>query len=201
MPLAVQPANAYPSPMTDNNKNQQQVEAETSTSKIYNNRKNNKKNNNHIYYNSHLNIGTYNVMGFNLETKQRKMFDEYKYLDLDIIGLTETKLNENNSKITSLKYLKGYKTWWTGLQDTNYTGGVGIAIKQELEMYVTTVIKKLGRIISIDLNFKGTNKTRIINTYINSNGKEKTERENVIKELNFLIKETFTKKIQINSIR
>src|SRR5829696_5891141 len=79
-------------------------------------------NNNNKHYKT-LNIGTHNVQGFNLETKQRELFDEYQELDIDIIGLTETKINEKQSKIT-LNNKKNYKSWWTGLNDNSYTGGV-----------------------------------------------------------------------------
>jgi len=73
---------------------------------------NNKKDNKNKYFeiNKYIKIGTHNVRGFNVETKQWEMFDEYEYLDIDIIGLTETKLNEDKGKYT-LNNKKTYKTW------------------------------------------------------------------------------------------
>ena len=110
------------------------------------------------------------------------------YQGLTVIGLTETKLNEDKGKYT-LNNKKTYKTWWTGKEEKSKSGGVGIAVKRGLDIHVANVIKKLGRLISIDLYFKGSAKTRIINVYVNCNEKEKDEREQLIKELLVLIKE------------
>ena len=117
-------------------------------------------------------------------------------MDIDIIGLTETKINEKQSKIT-LNNKKNYKSWWTGLNDNSYTGGVGIAVKTGLDKHVTNVIKRLGRLISIDLYFKGKRITRVINIYINANKKDKAERENLIDELIILIKEAQNRNFNI----
>src|SRR5436190_10780018 len=62
---------------------------------------------------NYINIGTHNVRGFNLETKQAEFFDEYTNLNLDIIGFTETKLTEKQSRYTQINNKK-YKSWWTG---------------------------------------------------------------------------------------
>ena len=51
-------------------------------------------------YNNYISIGTHNVRDFNVISKQRVFFDEYKDLNLDIIGLTETKLANKLSKFT-----------------------------------------------------------------------------------------------------
>ena len=63
--------------------------------KSNNNSINNAINNNNISDNinyTYLKIRTHNIRGFNLEFKQREFFDEYNSLNLDIIGITETKL-------------------------------------------------------------------------------------------------------------
>ena len=41
---------------------------------------------------SYINIGTHNVRGFHNRGKQRIFMDAYKEYNLDIIGITETKL-------------------------------------------------------------------------------------------------------------
>src|ERR1044071_6578422 len=71
--------------------------------KSNNNSINNAINNNNISDNinyTYLKIGTHNVRGFNLEFKQREFFDKYNSLNLDIIGITETKLSNTQSKYT-----------------------------------------------------------------------------------------------------
>ncbi len=74
---------------------------------------------------------------------------------------------------------------------------MGIAVKCDLNKHVTNVIRRNGRIISIDLRFKGANSTRIINIYINCNEQEKTKREKLLDELQILIKEAEIKQFQI----
>ena len=55
-----------------------------------------------------INIGTHNVRGFNVGTKRRLFFDAYYEYGLDIIGITETKILESQSKfiMTDNKYYK-----------------------------------------------------------------------------------------------
>src|ERR1051325_3986213 len=67
---------------------------------LYNNDTNNydKDKRNFKYQNNYIKIATHNVRGFNEETKQREMFDAYKYLGVDILGITETKMSEKKSK-------------------------------------------------------------------------------------------------------
>ena len=51
-------------------------------------------NNNNILEDNilYINIGTHNVRGFHNREKQRIFMDAYKEYNLDIIGITETKL-------------------------------------------------------------------------------------------------------------
>jgi len=56
-----------------------------------------------------------------------------------------------------------------------------------LHLHVANVISRKGRMISIDLNFKGTNRIRIINIYINCNERKKSERESLIDDLKDLL--------------
>ena len=56
--------------------------------------------------------------------------DAYKEYNLNIIGITETKIPSKQSKNVLIDN-KYYKSWWTDLPDNNYTGGVGIAIKRD----------------------------------------------------------------------
>ena len=66
-------------------------------------------------------------------------------------------------------------------------GGVGIAIKKGLHQYVHKVTSKLGRLIIIDLKFRGKINLKLINIYVNSNDTERIERDTLLKELNKLI--------------
>ena len=44
-----------------------------------------------------------------------------------------------------------------------------------LHLHVANILSRKGRLISLDLNFKETDRIRIINVYINCNEKEKEE--------------------------
>ena len=116
----------------------------------------------HNIHNNYISIGIHNVRDFNVISKQRVFFDEYTDLNLDIIGLTETKLANKLSKFTQQNN-KIYKSWWTGIEDQNKTGGIGIAIKFGLHKHVIRIITKLGRLISMNLMFKEKITIRIIN--------------------------------------
>jgi len=144
------------------------------------------KNTYYDFNNKYIKIGTHNVQGFNKESKQYEFMDEYKDNDLDIIGFTETKLSLKNSKYVQNNN-QYYKSWWTGIENNNHTGGVGIAVKMGLHLHVANVISRKGRLISLDLNFKGTDRIRIINIYINCNEREKSERESLIDDLKDLL--------------
>ena len=76
-----------------------------------------------------------------------------------------------------------------GLENNSYMGGVGIAVKMGLHLHVANILSRKGRLISLDLNFKGTDRIRIINVYINCNEKEKEERESLIDDLKDLLVE------------
>ena len=147
-------------------------------------------NQNTLYKGKYLKIGTHNVRGFTEESKQDEMLDEYINNNIDIIGITETKINKKNSKnILKNKKNNKYKSWWTGLDKETKTGGVGILVKEGLDKHVTNITHKKGHLISVDMKFKGANTTRIINIYINCNDKEKSEREDLLNDLKDLITE------------
>ena len=69
-------------------------------------------NQNILYKGKYLKIGTHNVRGFTEESKQDEMLDEYINNDIDIIGITETKIYKKNSKnILKNKKNNKYKSW------------------------------------------------------------------------------------------
>src|SRR5947207_14057728 len=74
-----------------------------------------------------------------------------------------------------------------GLENNSYMGGVGIAVKMGLHLYVANILSRKRRLISLNLNFKETDCIRIINVYINCN--EKEERESLIDNLKDLLVE------------
>ena len=92
---------------------------------------------------------------------------------------------------------KYYKTWWTGSSTSNKTAGVGIAIKLGLHNHVVKVLSLMGRLILVDLKFKGKSTLRIIVTYIHSNEQDAKDRKKLIDEIKRLIKEANNKKYNV----
>lgn len=126
-----------------------------------------------------LHIGTHNIKGFNSIGKQIQFFSQYDIdYNLDIIGLTETKIKKAEEKIWSKKQKKFkksknqkngnqdidnnitrdfndiYTTWWSGKEDNYYGAGVGLAIKKSIAQRVYAINKIEGRAIMADLHFK-----------------------------------------------
>ena len=151
-------------------------------------KQNNNKNNYITYRNGYIKIGAHNVQGFGLEYKQRDFVNSCKNEELDIVGLSETKLNIKNSKIC-LNNINSYKSWWASTNDHSKGNGVGIMMKRELAKHAAKIIKIKGRLISIDLHFKGKIRFRIINCYIEANEQDKESRNETINKLKNLITE------------
>src|SRR5436189_5165115 len=107
----------------ENNKKQQK--------NIKNKKPNKNKNRNITYTEGFLKIATHNVRGFNNETKQKLFRTFYKEHKIDIIGITETKLNRNNSKIC-MNNIESYKTCWESAEDNHIGTAVGIMIKNDI---------------------------------------------------------------------
>ena len=144
----------------------------------------------------YINIGTQNVKGFNNIEKRNYFFTLYnEELNLDIIGLTETKTKKNEdkfigkpNKLDNKEYLNDYQTWWSG-SDKHFMGaGVGLAIKKNLAQHVYNIEKLEGRAIKAELQFKGHIKFKIINTYIHASENDATSRSNLIQKIKAWIK-------------
>jgi len=135
-----------------------------------------------------LNIGTHNIRGLNNEGKQKEFRTFYKEQLVDIIGLTETKLNRQNNRIC-INNINSYSSWWKAQQD-HYQGlGVGIMVKKELAKHVTKVFKSKGRIIAVDMLFRGKQKLKIVNVYIESKDADQIGRLETLSIIENLIKE------------
>src|SRR4051794_15083562 len=92
------------------------------TQKNNNNNKNKEKkqDNNLTFEDSYINIGTHNVRGFTEINKQKIFKTWYKDNEIDIIGITETRLDIKSEKFT-LQQSNTYKTYWSG--KNNNDGG------------------------------------------------------------------------------
>jgi hypothetical protein len=100
-------------------------------------------NRNITYTDGFLKIATHNVRGFNNETKQKIFRTFYKEQKIDIIGITETKLNVNNGKIC-MNNIESYKTWWENVDENHSSAEVGFMVKNELAKHIYKVHKEKG---------------------------------------------------------
>jgi exonuclease III len=116
-----------------------------------------------------LTITTHNVKGLNGAEKQTSLLQFIKHNNLDIVGITETKLNPKHYQ-TTLKSDRNYFTYSNNsLDGAGYSGsGVLFIMKKSLKKHVHCIKTFHGRIIASDLYFKHNIILRIIVAYIPS---------------------------------
>jgi exonuclease III len=117
-------------------------------------------------------IVTQNIRGFSDHAKQLEWVQACIEEDVDVIGLTETKLLQSSCK--SLNYAisfqkfenseVSYKSWWS-TSDQSKGSGVGVMIKSDLAKHVYKIECWKGYAICIDLAFKRGIKMRIMVIY------------------------------------
>src|SRR3990170_1156173 len=136
-----------------------------------------------------LTIATHNVRGFNKKTKQFSIINEYKSLNLDIIGLSETNLNTADAKHFHRHNSAHYRYYFSKSRNQMIGSGVGLLIKENIAKYVYQHNSFEDRIVYVDLNMKGKSRLRIIQIYMPANPKQYQERIKSNKELKRLILE------------
>src|SRR3989337_400368 len=77
-----------------------------------------------------LTIATHNVRGLNKKTKQFSIINEYKTLNLDIIGLLETNLNATDAKHFHRHNSKHYRYYFSKSHNQMIGSGVDLLIKE-----------------------------------------------------------------------
>ena len=133
--------------------------------------------------NTPFRVMSLNVQGLNT-TKQHFLLDMMNFNKIQILGVSETNLNEQSSKLI-YKNNKQYASYFTSNSNQVRGSGTGIIIERQYNSYVRRHNCYKGRIIYIDMYMKGKYKLRIIQTYINANKKERTEIEDIF---DFIIK-------------
>ena len=76
--------------------------------------------------------------------------------------------------------IESYKIWWESANDNSLGAEVGIMVKNELSKHIYKVYKSKGKLIAIDMKFRGHSDVRIINVYMESNDAEKEQRKETI---------------------
>src|SRR3989440_5523418 len=129
------------------------------------NRNNNMSHTPTINNNKPLRVVTHNVQGLNDPTKQKQLLDTIYLDNINIMGLSETKLIPTASKYI-FKNNQHYKAYFNN-DSTSPTGSdVGIIIDNSYAKYIQKIEGYKGRMIYIDLFMKGRIKLRIIQVYL-----------------------------------
>lgn len=134
-----------------------------------------------------LTISSHNVRDLSTTIKQQQLLVFLDIHNIDILGLSETKLNDKKAKyIFKSSPRCDYKTWWSS-GDSEQGTGVGIILHNNLASHVVSCHDFKGRIIYVDLFFKGKVKLHIIQFYNHANPKDKQETLEDIKNFFLLL--------------
>jgi len=144
-----------------------------------------------------LNIATHNVQGLSSTIKQQQFNAFISNSNYDIIGVSETKLSQKNAQYL-LKNVNNteYTSWWdsSGKQQGS---GVGLLISKSLATHVRKCKSYKGRIIYVDLFFKGKSRLRIIQFYNHADANHKEDNIELYKMLYEYITEANNMKFYI----
>src|SRR5438552_19137557 len=113
-------------------------------------------------------ICTHNVRGINRLTDQDNILQEIRRQEIDIIGLSETKLT-NRTVLFAFKDQDDYKTFHTCNNKSPYSAGITMLIHKLLAKNIHQVNKIDGHILVLHLHFRGKKKLYIIQIYLPSN--------------------------------
>ena len=136
-----------------------------------------------------LTIATHNVRGITKKSKQFTIINEYKTLNLDIIGLSETNLEPKDAKYFHKHNSAHYRYFFSKSRNQMIGCGVGLLVKNEIAKYIHHHGSYEDRLVYIDLNMKGKIRMRIIQVYMPANPKDFSIRVKVNKEIRHLILE------------
>ena len=104
------------------------------------------------------------------------------------MGLSETKLTSQASSRV-YKSSSAYQSWWSCLDSSPLSAGVGLIMKKEVAKYVQSVHGYKGRVISANLYLKGHFKMKIIQVYIQAHSRDCAARMDIDNHiLNLVIK-------------
>src|SRR5579859_5440956 len=127
-------------------------------------------------------ITTLNVRGLNDKAKQELLLDTINKHNIQLMGVSETNLNEKASKLI-YKRNRAYKAYFAADDEQSRGAGVGIIITKQYDKYTKQGKSCMGRATYIDLYIRGRQNIRIIQTYIHANHKERASIEKLYKEI------------------
>jgi exonuclease III len=129
-----------------------------------------------------LSICTHNIRGINKETDQDTLIQYLSEENIDIIGLSETKLNSANGDWAFKDYRSKFKCF-SSTSDVHPQGsGVALLIEKEMAKHVYSVQRIEGHIIVAVLLFRQSRIT-IMQVYLPSNKKESNRYQRLIRSI------------------
>ena len=143
-----------------------------------------------------IKICTHNVRGLSTQSKQFQLIQYVELNNIQVMGLSETKLKNFTAKY-NFKQLKNYTTFFDNNSSAPSGAGVGLLVHNNLAKHIHKVGKYNGRIIYIDFSFKGHNKIRIIQIYLQANIHDRKDIEQTYKYLSNIVHEAHNKNIKI----
>src|SRR6266498_2663593 len=111
-----------------------------------------------------LTLACHNVRGLNDPVKQSQLLNLTLDKDISILGLSGTKLSLSASKHLFTDQPL-FRSFWSPHPTRQFSGGVGLIIKNPYARHIQKVHKWKGRIISADLYFNSF-KLKVINVYV-----------------------------------
>jgi len=99
------------------------------------------------HLNDFINITTHNVQGLSTVKKQQQLNTFLLTNNIDIMGISETKLSTLNAKyLLKNNNNSEYLSWWDS-EGVQMSSGVGIIIRKQLALHVRSCKSYKGRII------------------------------------------------------
>lgn len=117
---------------------------------------------------------TINVAGLNTSLKKEQVLNFMKINEINIMGITETKL-QNSSVEYIYRDDKDFKSWWACNDDNYYSAGVGIIMENKYAKHVQTHHEFKGRLLHLTMFMKGNIRLSIIVIYNYANNTQKSE--------------------------
>jgi len=128
---------------------------------------NNTNNNNNNEKQHPFRIMTQNIQGLNSPSKQEQILQTMSTNNIDILGLSETKLIDRSSRLLYKKNDK-YIAYFNNDNLNSQGTGVSLIFSKVYARNIHKVEGYKGRLIYADLYFKGNTKLRIVQVYLHS---------------------------------
>ena len=119
-----------------------------------------------------LTISTHNVQSMNNPIKQQHIIQHMDLNNIDILGISETNLPYNSSKLIHRHNNQEYKYFFTSNKLKVTGSGVGLIIKNDIATHIFNHGSIDGRVIFVDIHSKAKQILQIIQIYLHASHKD-----------------------------